>query len=111
MPQPTLQPPKPIGLNYNLNNPYSQPKPTGGGGIVNTNYYTKPKPTDNVVTVGNVKVETKNPVVVQGSATPPIQDPVKSTGFWAKKTNKQKMMFIGVGVVAVIAIIAFSRKK
>lgn len=82
-----------------LTNPYTKPNP-----LAKPLYSTKP------VTAGGVTVETKKPVIVEpvGVQKPaPIQKP----GFWASKTNKQKIVFVGVGVVAVIAIMAFVKKK
>lgn len=79
-----------------LTNPYAKPNP-----LAKPLYNTKP------VSAGGVTVETKKPVLVEPAPTAPG----KTAGFWAKKTNKQKMMFLGVGVVAVVAIIAFSKKK
>lgn len=110
-----LTPPKPINLDYDLSNPYSKPKPTNTG-IVSTNFYQKPQGILKPVQVGNVKVDTKNPVLVEptGLALPKPeqqQNPVESAGFWARKSNKQKAMFIGVGLIAVIAIVAFTKKK
>ena len=84
-----------------LTNPYTKPNP-----LSKPLYTSKPKP----VTAGGVTVETKKPVLVE---TVGVQKPaaVKTPGFWASKTNKQKMLYVGVGVVAVIAILAFAKKK
>ena len=84
-----------------LTNPYSRPNP-----LSKPLYTSKPKP----VTAGGVTVETKKPILVEPVG---VQKPaaVETPGFWASKTNKQKMLYIGVGVVAVIAILAFAKKK
>lgn len=88
-----------------LTNPYTKPNP-----LAKPLYSTKP------VTAGGVTVETKKPILVEptGLALPKPeqqQTPVESAGFWARKSNKQKAMFIGVGLIAVIAIVAFTNKK
>lgn len=83
-----------------LTNPYTKPNP-----LAKPLYSTKP------VTAGGVTVETKKPVLIEPVPAKPAPQGVQSAGFWAKKTNKQKMMFIGVGIVAVVAILAFSKKK
>lgn len=83
-----------------LTNPYTKPNP-----LAKPLYSTKP------VTAGGVTVETKKPVLVEPVPTTPAQTAVQSPGFWAKKTNKQKALFIGVGAIAILAIIAFSKKK
>ena len=82
-----------------LPNPYTKPNP-----LAKPLYSTKP------VTAGGVTVETKKPVLVEPVPVQP-QTPVESAGFWARKSNKQKAMFIGVGLIAVIAIVAFTNKK
>jgi len=84
-----------------LTNPYTKPNP-----LSKPLYTSKPKP----VTAGGVTVETKKPVLVE---TVGVQKPaaVEKPGFWASKTNKQKLLYVGVGVVAVIAILAFAKKK
>lgn len=83
-----------------LTNPYTKTNP-----LAKPLYSTKP------VTAGGVTVETKKPVLVEPIPTTPAQNAVQSPGFWASKSNKQKVMFIGVGVLAIIAIVAFSKKK
>jgi hypothetical protein len=84
-----------------LTNPYTKPNP-----LSKPLYTSKPKP----VTAGGVTVETKKPVLVEpvGGQKPA---PEERPGFWASKTNKQKMLYVGVGIVAVIAILAFAKKK
>ena len=106
MPQFTLYPPKPIGLNYNLTNPYAQPKPINTG-IVSTNFYQKPPALGKPVTVGNVRVDTTKPVIVQGDTKTVDVEKEKEVGtkvgFWASKTKKQKIL-IATGAVVVVAL-------
>ena len=109
MPDFTLYPPKPIGLNYNLTNPYAQPKPINTG-IVSTNFYQKPPALGKPVTVGNVRVDTTKPIIIQGE---PIKEDTKQNdkkNFWASKTKKQKTLII-VSVVAVVSLMTYIALK
>ena len=113
MPDFTLYPPKPIGLNYNLTNPYAQSKPINTG-IVSTNFYQKPPALGKPVTVGNVRVDTTKPVIVQGDTKTVDVEKEKEVGpkvgFWASKTKKQKTLII-VSVVAVVSLMTYIALK
>ena len=105
-----LTPPKPISLNYNLANPYAQPKPTNTG-IVSTSFYQKPPALGKPVTVGNVRVDTTQPVIVQGEPVKPAPVNEEQQGFWAKRTKTQKGLIIGGAIAVIIAVVVLRKKK
>lgn len=103
-----LQQPKPLGLSYNLTNPYVKPKPSNTG-IVPTSYYQKPLGSTKPVAIGNVKVDTKNPVIVESDANKGQGNEIteeSKTSFWEKRTKIQKGLIIG-GAVAIVAFVGY----
>ena len=113
MPDFSLQPPKPIGLNApTLGNPWVKPTSNLNTGIVGKNYYQKPLPPNRGISVGNVRVETTKPIVVQGDASEPETEKKSvKKGFWAQRSKTEKGLIIGGALIAVVAIAMYIRKK
>jgi type IV secretory pathway VirB6-like protein len=105
--------------NITLGNPYSKPPVntlTGTTAFQFNNplskplYSPAPKPTN--TTVGNVKVNTTKPVLLQtqqGDAQV-TGDDLQKPGFWASKTKKQKTAII-ISVVAGVSLLTYIALK